>query len=156
MRKEYTKGKITLQELLMQTKRTSSGCLEWTASTDRNGYGQVRRGKKLYIATRLAMHFTQKFDLSSPYFILHHCDNPKCLNTKHLYVGTQTDNTRDRMKRKRGHQGERHFSSKFCDKTIQRLRADYENGLSQLQLAKKYGIEQSYVSRLINNKARAL
>jgi hypothetical protein len=34
-------------------------------------------------------------------WILHHCDNPPCINVEHLYEGTMLDNIRDRQERGR-------------------------------------------------------
>lgn len=34
--------------------------------------------------------------------VLHHCDNPRCINPDHLYLGTDADNVRDREARGRG------------------------------------------------------
>jgi hypothetical protein len=34
-------------------------------------------------------------------WVLHHCDNPPCVNIDHLYLGTVKDNTADMMRRGR-------------------------------------------------------
>jgi hypothetical protein len=34
-------------------------------------------------------------------FVLHHCDNPPCINPDHLYIGTKKDNTQDMTARGR-------------------------------------------------------
>ena len=45
--------------------------------------------------------FTGPFDLSK--CVLHHCDNPACVNPDHLLLGTYHDNSQDMVLRGRHH-----------------------------------------------------
>ena len=69
--------------------------------TLRNGYGMFWYSGTYVQAHRFAweLHYNRKV----PYgmLILHHCDNPKCVNHRHLYCGTQQDNMKDRTVRGR-------------------------------------------------------
>lgn len=42
-----------------------------------------------------------KGEIPTGMLICHTCDNPPCINPDHLYAGTNTDNTRDKMDRGR-------------------------------------------------------
>jgi hypothetical protein len=75
-------------------RSSGGGCWTWTGPCDRGGYG--RWGKKL--AHRLALAAAQG-PIPAGKMALHRCDNPPCVNPKHLYVGTASDNMRDALAR---------------------------------------------------------
>lgn len=82
--------------------RIGSDCTIWTGSTDGHGYGQLwdvelGRPEKAYrVAWRI---FNGKIPKGK--FVLHHCDNPICVNPLHLFLGTQRDNMKDCYKKGR-------------------------------------------------------
>ncbi len=54
------------------------------------------------LATRWLMGYLRGAPLVRGEVVCHHCDNPPCLNVRHLFVGTQTDNMRDMAQKGRG------------------------------------------------------
>ena len=77
-----------------------NGCHEWQSTIKRDGYGQFWWHGAPRKAHQVAY---QLFVGSIPegLHVLHHCDNRKCVNPEHLYVGTHTDNMQDRSARLR-------------------------------------------------------
>ena len=80
-------------------------CVETVNSRNEHGYGCTgarRFGRRIYLTHVLAWvdHHGQLPPAETP-CILHHCDNPPCVNPDHLYAGTQMDNMRDASRRKR-------------------------------------------------------
>ena len=70
-------------------------CWPWTAAIRKgNGYGCFVTKFGLYLAHRIAYYIQHQDD---PGFLLvcHHCDNPPCCNGKHLFKGTNRDNSND-------------------------------------------------------------
>lgn len=81
-----------------KTKRDSiTGCLNWTASVRKDGYGRFRYNQKTVLAHRMAWKlYKGRFPNK---LCLHKCDNKSCVNPRHLYLGTQEDNMQDRAVR---------------------------------------------------------
>lgn len=72
------------------------GCWLWTGPTDRKGYGRWRRT----LAHRESWARANG-PICGGKWILHHCDNPPCVNPAHLYPGTVVENVRDAVTRGR-------------------------------------------------------
>jgi hypothetical protein len=91
---------VSLQEKLDTNKKVSGDCLLWTGSLNRDGYGQVRNGKKMLLAHRASYCLHHKIDpVNLKGLILHKpiCPNKNCINPIHLYVGDYKQNATDTM-----------------------------------------------------------
>jgi len=75
-------------------------CWPWQAFRNRAGYGMIRNGYCMALAHRVAW-VLQHGQIPLGKHVLHHCDNPACCNTRHLYIGTNADNIRDKLARGR-------------------------------------------------------
>ena len=145
---------------------TDNGCLEWLGSLDRGGYGHFKLGVRPTRAHRIAYLIANSID-PGLFFVCHSCDNPKCVNPEHLFLGTNKDNMRDKEKKGRGNQprGEKHHSrldtewinrgqAKGCAKLtstdVTAIRAD---GRSQCKIAADYGVDRSQISLIKNFKS---
>lgn len=87
------------EKLLRETVKQDGGCWECFGS-DVVGVGHVRlsiEGRRV-LAHRLAYE-TWVGPVPAGLWVLHSCDNPKCINPEHLRVGTRSDNVRDMWQR---------------------------------------------------------
>ena len=142
------------------TKVDKSGeCWEWTANLYSNGYGQFYLNGTMVLSHRLSyvMNHPLTIDLwkHREIFVCHRCDNPRCVNPAHLFLGTHTDNMKDMVAKGRGKQvkGEKHGRSKLTETDVREIRTKYANGgVSQRQLALEYSVPHSSICVLINRK----
>lgn len=76
----------------------NTGCHLWLACVNRSGYGVVRVGNRSMLAHRFAY---ERAGNALAGHVLHHCDNPACVNPQHLFCGSQADNVRDMDRKNR-------------------------------------------------------
>jgi hypothetical protein len=133
----------------------SGPCIKSTYYKDRNGYALLRYNGKLEYHHRVAFAEANSLtmqDIEGKY-ILHSCDNPACVNPKHLRIGTPADNTADMMSRGRcgwkSQLGETNAASRLTKELVLEIRA---SPLTQVELAKKYGVTQANISSIILRK----
>ena len=88
----------TLERFLNKVDKTSNpnGCWEWTAFKNKDGYGRFTK----YMAHRWAAEHIGNMSLNN-LNVCHSCDNPGCVNPAHLFLGTHTDNMRDKVSKGR-------------------------------------------------------
>lgn len=77
-----------------------SGCWIWQGGVSPDGYGKVKRFGKTIRAHRLFYeHYKGK--IPQGLWVLHNCDEPRCVNPEHLWLGTQKDNEADKDRKGR-------------------------------------------------------
>jgi len=85
--------------------------------------------------------------------VLHECDNPPCTNVDHLFLGTHSDNMRDRHTKGRyvGLKGEKSSHSKLTWSEVRSIRIAYPS-TSQRKLAKAYGVSLRTIQFIVTDK----
>jgi len=86
--------------------------------------------------------------------VLHKCDNRKCCNPNHFFLGNFTDNQKDAYSKNRKVQpkGEAHTNAKLINKQAAKIRQLYEIGTTQVVLAKQFGVSQTAISLIIRKE----
>lgn len=88
-----------LRHMLANVKPTARGCLEWTGWRTPAGYGYYSG----HVAHRV-MYRVTRGEIPKGMKVLHSCDNPPCISPTHLSLGTDAENTRQSVERRRHHE----------------------------------------------------
>jgi len=150
-------------------RNSSTGCLEWSRSctsrrvgTTLYAYGRVWTGKRVELAHRAAWRAWHG-PIREGMCVCHHCDNPKCIEPTHLFVGSHFANMRDcadkgRTRPQKGPmrvlRGRERWSAKVSERDVLEIvRLRNEGGLTYEQLAEKYGIDRMQISLICRGLA---
>ena len=77
-------------------------CVLWPGGLrSSGGYGAIGVGGKHHQAHRLIYEIVNKCCILPGWKVRHTCDNPPCVNARHLILGTQADNMADCARRGR-------------------------------------------------------
>lgn len=82
------------------TPEPNTGCWLWTGCVNGDGYGLVNHGRRTMLAHRMAW-ILGRGQIPDGMRVLHRCDNPPCVNMRHLWLGTQKDNVQDCIRKGR-------------------------------------------------------
>jgi hypothetical protein len=94
-------------------KRGDDECWEWKASKSSFGYGKFSYAGSMRVAHRF-IWIHSNGPIPSGLLVCHKCDNPGCVNPRHLFLGTSFDNTHDCMNKGRFPTGTRRKPRDFC------------------------------------------
>lgn len=97
MKKEKTK-------LLIESKInrfSKNSCWIWIGAKNEKGYGVIQIDGKRHRAHRLVYELYVG-SIPPGMLVCHSCDEPSCCNPKHLWLGTNADNQRDKHAKGRG------------------------------------------------------
>jgi len=111
-------------------------CWLWLGSTNQDGYGRFNRDGKVIQAHRYAWKLANGREPDG--LVLHHCDTPRCVNAKHLYVGTDADNARDRSARNRVAKGERSGKAKLTVADVKIIKQLLQQNVRSVIIAKMF------------------
>lgn len=128
-------------------KPDADACWNWQLAKDKDGYGVSKFNGKKIAAHRLSFYFaTGKL---SELWILHKCDNPSCVNPKHLYEGTNRENVRDRTERNPYQLGENNNRAKLTADKVRQARLLHQEGCRFSDLARQFGVVKGVIRAAI-------
>lgn len=129
-------------------------CWEWQGANNGKGYSQFWYDGRLMLTHRLAYMWGHDLEsIPTELLVCHHCDNPRCVNPSHLFLGTHIDNMADAVAKGRMPGGVRHRDAKLTDAQIPLIRQQLAAGQSTYRLAKQFGVSQWAIHAIKRNQA---
>lgn len=140
-------------------------CLVWT------GYSKGGRSDYGMFCKELVHIFAYKLykgNVPSGIHVLHTCDVKKCCNPDHLYLGTESNNARDRYERGLAPKGDNHWTrkenhrisrgetrpfAKLTNKQADEARLLRAEGLTVQSIADSFGISRRQMTEILKNRA---
>lgn len=136
-----------LQSFLSKTRK-SRGCWQWLASKTRTGYGRMWINNGSFDSAHRVAYGLFVGRVPKGKCVLHSCDNPWCVNPKHLWLGTQAENNLDKIRKGRANmpKGSAHGMAKLHEVHVRRIRTLID--MREWEIAKEYGISMSLVGQI--------
>lgn len=123
-------------------KNGEEGCWEWAGATTKAGYPEVKfNGETKYVhrmaARRAGADVHDKV-------VRHSCDNPRCVNPRHLQVGSHSENQKDSCRRDGDREG-----VELTPNDVEEIQMKYDTTeATQAELADEYGTSRSNIGRV--------
>lgn len=130
--------------------KTASKC--WLWKSDRIGkYPNFKVKRVQYTATRVSYFIATSADPGSM-LVCHKCDNPKCCNPSHLFVGTHKANRLDCAAKQRlnPQKGSKRPKAKLTESIVSEIKSDVASGIPQANLARKHKVSPAVICGIID------
>jgi hypothetical protein len=113
----------------------------------RDGSGSVRK-----VLAHRYIYELLRGPLSDSVCCLHKCDNRRCVNPDHIFLGSRTDNHNDMVSKKRNAVGEACGHKLTLAQVVEIRSLLAVGGLLQREIAARYGVRRTQISRIKNGK----
>lgn len=140
----------------LESVEVQGECWQWTGAKNSDGYPYTNLRSDQYRGNRLFWMLENRRLIPPDKAVCHSCDNRACVNPAHLWLGSLTENNRDRAQkgRNRDQSGTRNNQAKLTDEKVANIRSRYRaGGIFQRELAAEFGVTQTMVGRIVRGDA---
>lgn len=130
---------IDLIDTIISRIAIEGDCWVWQRGKTGAGYGVLHINRKGFLAHRIA-YAVFVDEIPTGKMIDHLCRNRACVNPDHLEIVTNTENQR------RGN------AAKLTAQDVEMIKTRALDGVSQHSIAAAFGVHQSSISKIVNNK----
>jgi len=135
-----------LDERIAEKIKIINDCWIWQGACYANNRPMIYYKRKCYFAHRFIYQYVNNCLLDRWQLVCHTCDNIKCVNPVHMFIGTPADNSADMVKKGRQNKGWS-WNSKLTPQDVRNIR---NNQLSHKEIAKQFNLNLSTVYSIRN------
>lgn len=147
--------KTTLERFEDKVFYSPDGCWYWIGAIGTEGYGHFKaEGSFIDGAHRVSYKMFINPVIPAGYYICHSCDNRKCVNPNHLFLGTPTDNNRDMAAKNRckPQHGENHFRAKLKESDVLEVRKLSASGMGNYAIARLFNVTGMCIMNIVRRE----
>ncbi len=141
-----------MKELYEKSVIKKEGCWDWSRSLHHSGYTSLRIDG-VQTSGHRASWMIHKGDIPKGMLVCHTCDNRKCTNPDHLFLGTHKENVQDMIVKKRGSCGSKHHEAKLDEEKIKEIKKLLALGVTCTRIAEDYGVSDGCIWFIKNGKS---
>jgi len=150
-------AKIPIVRLLEKVDIKPGQCWEWKGMLNPGGYGvmSIAKEKRNVLVHRYFYSFVLGIEIPEGKQVCHKCDNPKCVNPDHLYIGDAYTNVHDMMDRGRARKalGNKVNTSKLSEDEVREARRLFDQaGWKISEIADLFGLSRNAMAAVVKRK----
>lgn len=152
------KPQVPLARFMAKVKVGAPGeCWLWQGAPNAYGYGRFKikdaDGQWLSVHSMRAAWLLLRGPIGDGLAVCHKCDNRLCVNPNHLFLGTNLENTQDKVSKGRQLMGEQASKSKLSEVDVVEIRKRYAAGVTSMQvLATEFGVTKVAIRFVIRGR----
>lgn len=134
-------------------KDNKTECWLWTG-LQKGGYGSFAFNRKEELVHRI-MHERHNGVLKKGFNVCHSCDTPLCVNPKHLWLGSQSDNVHDMISKSRDRKayGENNHASTITEQDARNIKLKYKEGMKMIDIHKLLNISYRVIQHVCRGES---
>ena len=138
-----------LKKIFERSVIKQDGCWDWNGGNHSQGYIPMKDGKKFTWAHRISW-IINFGEIKDGLWVLHKCDNKRCTNPEHLFLGTCQDNIddMDNKGRRNTPKGINHINAKLTDEKVKKIKELLNLGVTVARICKDYNMSNGAIDAI--------
>lgn len=138
-----------LRDIFERSVVKSEGCWDWKGVAHHSGYCHMNYDGKSMSINRISWELNFG-EIPNGLFVLHKCDNRRCSNPDHLFLGSSKDNHKDMMNKGRQNIpfGENHKNSKLTSDNVKKIKELLQLGVTMSRISKDFKISMGSINAI--------